>query len=259
MSLRLEFDNGAKAAFKPEQTFLQSNPRREIAAYRVDRLLGIGRVPPAIGRTFSLAELEAAVDKSQRGQVGRLRSEAIARRGQVKGEASWWIPVLADTFIGNNRVDSTDAIVTWRRWLKVGATIPEDRRELCAQLSSMTLFDFVIDNPDRWTGNNAKASEDKAVMYFMDNTMSFSRSKKGSHKNHIYLARAQVFSRRLVARLREIDEAQVRAALEPEAAPFDRLLTDPEIEALLGRRDHVLEYVDALIAEHGEDRVLVFP
>lgn len=259
LSLRLDFDNGARAAFKPEQTFLQSNPRREIAAYRIDRLLGIGRVPPAIGRSFTLAELEAAVDPSQRGQAARLRTQAVARRGLVKGEASWWIPVLGDTFIGKNRVDSTDAIVQWRRWLKVGATIPEDRRELCAQLSTMTAFDFLIDNIDRWTGNNAKTSKDGKILYFMDNTMAFSRNKKANHKNHLYLERVQTFSRRLVARLRTLDDVEIHAALEPDAAPFDRLLTDAEIAAMLGRRDVLLAYIDDLIARHGEAKVLVFP
>ena len=47
LSLRLDFASGARAAFKPEQTHPQSDPRREIAAYRIDRLLGIGHVPPA--------------------------------------------------------------------------------------------------------------------------------------------------------------------------------------------------------------------
>ena len=35
------------SAFKPEQTFPQSDPRREIAAYRIDRLLRINHVAPA--------------------------------------------------------------------------------------------------------------------------------------------------------------------------------------------------------------------
>jgi len=47
LSLRLEFRSGARAAFKPQQTHPQSDPRREIAAYRIDRMLGIGHVPPA--------------------------------------------------------------------------------------------------------------------------------------------------------------------------------------------------------------------
>ena len=40
LSLRLDFSNGTRAAFKPEQTFLQSDPRREIARDRVVDLVG---------------------------------------------------------------------------------------------------------------------------------------------------------------------------------------------------------------------------
>lgn len=259
LSLRLDFDNGARAAFKPEQTHLHSNPRREIAAYRVDRLLGIGRVPPAIGRTFELAELVAAVDKSQKPSTRRLNDEMVSRAGITKGELSWWIPVLGDMYIGRSRVDSTDAIVTWRKWLKVGAVIPEERRALCEQLSAMALFDFLIDNTDRWSGNNARASEDGGTLYFMDNTLAFSRSKRGHHKSHIYLSRVQTFSRRLVERLRSLTEAEVREALARDVEPFDRLLDDVQIKAMMSRRDVLLEYVDGLVAEHGADRVLVFP
>ena len=43
LSLRLDFDSGARAAFKPEQIHTQSNPRREIAAYVIDRLLNSAR------------------------------------------------------------------------------------------------------------------------------------------------------------------------------------------------------------------------
>ncbi len=259
LSLRLEFDNGARAAFKPEQTHLHSNPRREIAAYRLDRLLGIGRVPPAIGRSFTLAEIIAAVDKSQRHATPRLHDEMISRRGQVKGEMSWWIPVLGDMYIGKQRIDATDAIVQWRRWLKVGAVIPEDRRALCEQLSAMTLFDFLIDNTDRWTGNNARASDDGTVLYFMDNTQAFSRNRRGHNKGHIYLGRVQTFSRGLVARLRGLRIEEVREVMVHDVEPFDQILTEAEIEAVMSRRDVLLEYVDGLIAKHGENKVLVFP
>jgi Golgi casein kinase Fam20 len=259
LSLRLDFDNGARAAFKPEQIFLHSNPRREIAAYRIDRLLGIGRVPPAIGRTFTVNELVAAVDQSQKFAAHRLHDEMIARRGVTKGEMSWWIPVLGDMYIGHNRIDSTDAIVQWRKWLKAGAEIPADRYALCEQLSAMALFDFLIDNTDRWSGNNARASEDGKFLYFMDNTLAFSKKPKGSHKSLLYLQRVQTFSRGLVARIRALKVEEVRAAIAHDVEPFDKLLTDQEIDAMMARRDELMKYVDGLIAQYGEEKVLVFP
>jgi hypothetical protein len=259
LSLRLDFDNGARAAYKPEQTHLHSMPRKEIAAYRIDRMLGIGRVPPAIGRSFTLAEMVAVVDQGQKASTHRLRDEMISKRGVTKGEMSWWIPVLGDMYIGRNRIDSTDAIVQWRKWLKAGATIPVERRALCEQISAMALFDFLIDNTDRWSGNNARASEDGTVLYFMDNTLAFSKKKHGGHKSELYLRRVQTFSRGLVARIRALKEADVRAVLARDVEPFDQLLNEAEITAMMSRRDVLMEYVDGLVAQHGEAKVLVFP
>lgn len=258
LSMRLELDNGARAAFKPDQVILQL-PRREIAAYRLDRLLGIGRVPPAIARSFPLADLIAAVDPAHRGGIGRLRTDAVARNGIVRGEMSWWIPVISDVYIGAARLDETDAIVTWRRWLRIDARIPADRVGLAHQVSAMTLFDFLTDNLDRWSGNNSKTSKDGTVLYFMDNTLSFGRAMKGSYRTRRYLERCQVFSRRVVGRLRALDDATLQAALAVDRGPYDELLTRREIAAVLGRRAVALGYIDQLIATHGEDKVLAFP
>lgn len=259
LSLRLDFDNGARAAFKPEQVHPQSNPRREIAAYRLDRLLGLNRVPPAIGRALTVEEVRAAVPPSERGKTVRIADEAIARGDQLRGELSWWIPVIADGKVDGFQIDSTDGIVTWKRWLRAGGKIPDAHRALVAQISDMIVFDFLVDNTDRWTGNNAKVSEDGAVLYFMDNTMAFTANKRGHRKSHTYLGRVQTFSRRLIDRIRALTEDEVRGVMARDHAPFPRLLTDAEVSALMARRDLLLTYVDDLIAEHGADVVLALP
>ncbi len=85
LSLRLEFRSGARAAFKPQQTHPQSDPRREIAAYRIDRMLGIGHVPPAKSATFAVADLIAAADPGLRAYTEqRLADEALARDGRAR-------------------------------------------------------------------------------------------------------------------------------------------------------------------------------
>ena len=261
LSLRIDFDNGARAAFKPEQVHPQSNPRREIAAYRLDRLLGLDRVPPAVGRTFTLAELEAAVAPGQRHNLPRLRTEAIHRKGVVKGELSWWIPAIREARIAGFGIDETDGIVTWKRYLRAGAEVPAEHAWLVRQISDVIVFDFLLDNTDRWSGNNAQIGEgpDAEVLYFMDNTLALTNNPKGHRKSRTYLARVQTFSRRLIARLRALTEDEVRAAIAGDPAPFEALMTEREIAALMARRDRLLEYVDGLVAEHGEDKVLAFP
>jgi hypothetical protein len=261
LSLRLEFDNGARAAFKPEQTFLQSNPRREIAAYRLDRLLGIGRVPPAKAIAIPLDELLAATEPSHRRFITeRFAEEGIVRDGIVRGEVSWWLPEIRLAKLGPHLIDEPAGKDTWTAYLQIGATIPPNVRPLVEQVAQIVLFDVLIDNPDRWTGGNTMMSPDGTVLYFMDNTMSFSRFAYGHKSNLLALRRIQVFPRRLVERLRTLTADQIVAALGTDAEEgLAPLLAEDEVRALLTRRDNMLRHIDELIARHGEDAVLALP
>src|SRR5205085_2843555 len=111
LSLRLEFASGARAAFKPEQTYIQSDPRREIAAYRIDRLLGIGHVAPAKAYEVEIGDLVDGVDPEFRGYtVGRIRDAAVLHGTKVRGELSWWIPEIRDLKIDKWRVDEPEGM-----------------------------------------------------------------------------------------------------------------------------------------------------
>jgi hypothetical protein len=260
LSMRLEFADGSKAAFKPDQIHRQSMPRKEVAAYRIDRLLAIGRVPPALARSFSYSELTAKIASSHREFAHRLAEEAVPRGNQLRGELSWWIPVLGTGFVdGKYKIDGAAGIERWTRWLHVGDEIPVAELAMCAQLSTVTVFDFLIDNLDRWSGGNAVTTEDGRTLYFMDNQMAFSLAAEGHPKSVKNLQRTEKFSRQLVGRLRALDEPTLRAVLAPDTGPYEQLLTDSELKALLSRRDAALAYVDGLIARHGEAQVLAFP
>jgi hypothetical protein len=262
LSLRLEFESGARAAFKPQQIHPQSDPKREIAAYRIDRLLGIGHVPPAKPVVLAVDDLVAAVDPATRAYTaGRVAEEAIARAGVVRGELSWWIPEIRDVMIGPYRVDEKAGMQVWQSYLQAGATIPPDLRSLLAQLSTCVLFDVLIDNADRWTGNNTKGSVDQRTLYFMDNTLAFSIYTFGHEANLKPLYAIQVFPRAVVTKLRALTYEQIAAALSLGEDPtgMSPLLEPAEIRAILARRDHMMRYIDALIAELGEQAVLALP
>jgi hypothetical protein len=261
LSLRVDFASGGRAAFKPEQIHPQSNPRREIAAYRVDRLLGIGRVPPAIARSFPTGDVIEGFDPRTRAHGrGRIADEGRQRAGRLAGELSWWIPEIHDAKVGGHLLDTLDAILIWKPWLQIGRPIPDAARAMAEQISTLTVFDFLIDNKDRWSGANIKVAPGGDELFFMDNTMSFSRDTDGHRKSKVYLARVQKFSRRLIDRIRAIGEADRRAAVENDLGPFDDgLLDDEQIAGFMGRRAAVLAHVDRLIAKHGEDAVLAFP
>lgn len=261
LSLRLDFENGARAAFKPEQIHPQSDPRREIAAYRIDRLLGIGHVPPAKAAAIPLTELLDAVEPAYRGYItARVADEAIARGGVLRGELSWWVPEIRLAAFGRHRIDEREGRDMWTTWLQAHARIPDDVRPMVEQVSAVILFDVLIDNPDRWTGSNTEMSPDGKTLFFMDNTMSFSIFSMGHESNLGALRRIEVFPRRLVARLRSLTEDQIIEALRvTDDHGLAPLLSPTEIHAIIARRDNILRYIDDLIADLGEDAVLALP
>jgi hypothetical protein len=260
LTMRVDLANGARGAFKPEQTWWHSaHPRRDVAAYRIDRLLGIGHVPPVIGRAFPVAAVVASFEPGRQALAARrVKEEGIARpTGELAGSLSWWIPDLGSAKLGGHRLETEEGTAIWQRLLAAGAVIPDADRELVTQISTLILFDFVIDNIDRWNGRIRIAPGGHDI-FFMDNTMSFGLDADGHLRSRAALARVQKFSRRLVARLRAFTEAELRAALAPDEATFPALLTEEELRAVLGRRDAALAYIDRLVAEHGEAAVLVF-
>jgi len=260
LSLRLDFASGARAAFKPLQIHPQSDPRREIAAYRIDRLLGIGHVPPAKSAGFPVDSVVAAVEPASRAHAAqRIGDEAIARRGMLYGEVSWWIPEIKAVRIGGHLIDEPEGEAVWTEYLQAGAARPAELAPLLAQIATAIVFDVIIDNADRWSGNNTQGSPDNRTLYFMDNTLSFSQFTLGHATNLSKLHRIQVFPRALIGKLRALTLEAVATALGPDDEVLGPLLTSAELHAILARRDHVIGYLDHLIAELGDDAVLALP
>jgi hypothetical protein len=251
ISLRVTFVDGSRAAFKPLQNNPQTVPRKEIAAYRLNRLLGLNAVPPAAPRTLHREDLFGKLVPESRAYLKRLNKETIFDgEGFTRGEVSWWIPVIV-----NPRLDDEATIDQWTRWLTVGEEIPAAKRRLMAQLSTLLVFDLLQNNSDRFSGGNLLTSPDGQILFYMDNTFGFQVEPQGHVKCREMLAHAQKFSRSLVAALRRLDARAVRDSFAPD--PIE--LTDAEIDSVVARRDVALRYIDGLIARNGESRVLVFP
>lgn len=260
LSLRLDFASGARAAFKPLQIHPQSDPRHEIAAYRIDRLLGLGHVAPAKSAAFAVDDVVAAIEPAGRAYAaGRIEAEAIARGGLIIGEVSWWIPEIKVVRIGGRLIDEPEGQALWTGYLQAGADRPAELAPMLAQIAAVIVFDVVIDNSDRWSGNNTEGSANNRLLYFMDNTLAFSAFTIGHATNLSKLYRIQVFPRALVAKLRALTIETVTAAIGGEDDLLGPLLTRVEIRAIMSRRDHLLAYVDRLISELGEDAVLALP
>lgn len=183
--------------------------RHEIAAYRLDVLLGLGMIPPTVERRI------------------RMR----------KGSFQYWV----------------DGLTTKRTLLSEEREIPEDRQDHCDRMQRLAnAFDSLIANIDR-TQENIAYTEDWRVILF-DHSRSF-RTHGFYVEQLVYgdkgLSRKPLvpLPRGFVERLRELNLKTIREAV-------GKYLNTKEIQAVLKRRDLIVEEIDGQILKHGEDAVL---
>jgi len=251
ISFHLYFADGSAAAFKPEQINPQTVPRKEIAAYRINRMLGLNAVPPATGRTLHRDELVGKLPKEASFQATRIDAETtFDDEGFTRGELSYWIPVIADSHL-----DTPESVLQWTKWLTPGEEIPPEKAGIMAQLSSLLVLDMLTNNSDRFSGGNLMTTGDGKILFYMDNTFGFQVEDEGHIRCREYLFRCEKFSRKLVDALRKMDLPSLRRALETEPS----VLSDAELRSIVARKDVTLKYIDGLIAAFGADQVLVFP
>lgn len=253
LSFRIDFADGSRAAWKPAQTNLQTVPRKEVAAYRLNRLLSLNAVPPAVQRSIPREVLFGQLHPESHPSLPRIRAETIiGPNGLISGEASYWIPVIKDW-----NFDSPEGHVVIAEWLTQRQPIPFEHRAHAAQLARLVVFDFLIANPDRYSGGNMKTSADGTQLFFMDNTMSFFLDGDGLEKNRTVLYRTQRFSRGLHQALGQVDFRTLRRLMhEPDGS---EILTDAEMQAVVQRRELVQRYVADLVKQFGESNVLSIP
>jgi hypothetical protein len=255
LSFRLDFADGSRAAWKPTQTNLQTIPRKEVAAYRLNRLLGMNAVPPAAPRTVSRDELLTHLHPESLPDLPRIQAETIfGPTGKTIGTASYWIPVIKDSGF-----DTPNGHRLAQTWLSQGEHIPADQKTMAQQLSDLVVFDFLTSNPDRYSGGNMKMSPDGSQLFFMDNTMAFFIDLDGNHRTRDALTKTQRFSRTLYEALDRVNAPTLEQILAVETGSPYEILTSSEIGAVVARRDYVRRYLDGLIAEYGARNVLAFP
>ena len=255
LSFRVDFADGSRAAFKPAQTNLQTIPRKEVAAYRLNRLLGLNGVAPAAPRMVSRDELFEHLHPDTLPALPRIRAETMFNPlGKTAGVIMYWIPEIKDSGL-----DTPQGLAESAQWLSQAAPLPPQKRPVAAQLSNLIVFDFLISNPDRYSGGNMKMSPDGSRLYFMDNTMAFFLDPAGNDKTRPALQRTQRFSRHLYQALDRVTLPTLERELaEEKDSPYE-ILTPSEMRAVVARRDAVKKHIDDLVASYGEPNVLVFP
>jgi hypothetical protein len=172
------------------------------AAYRLDRLLGLNRVPPSVPRDI----------------------------GQTSGSVCLWVE---NTITEKDRRDRGLEAPNQFRWNQ--------------QKKIMVVFDNLIGNVDRNQGNIL--IDRSWRLWFIDHTRAFITASELPTPETVNRC-----ERSLYTALRKLDPETVRNELSP-------FLTGPQIDAVLVRRDLILQRLDEEIERLGDSVVLfdVFP
>ncbi len=130
---------------------------------------------------------------------------------------------------------------------------------MAAQISDLTVFDFLTANPDRYSGGNMKMSADGEQLFFMDNTMSFFVEPEGEGEEPRGAVPDAAFFARALRGARPHHVPTLERALAQEPGAAYEILTPAEIPAVVARRQIVRSYIAELIAQFGAKSVLFFP
>jgi hypothetical protein len=275
LAFQITLADGTQGYFKPQQTFSAAHWYSEIAAYYLDRELGLGRVPPTTGRRFQWSELRAAANGDER--VSEL---GIASDGTIKGAFIWWIPEpLKRVRMGRN----------WERWVRVQSALPitpyqrpvdyradlnhrpgireatDARRPVAqspdieqrpAELSDLIVFDYLTQNVDRWGGDftNVRSRGEGGPLVYLDNGAGFWLGNQRLGLMEARLKAVQRFRRSTVEAVRGLDIERFSERLR--ADPLAPVLNDKQLDGLAQRRRALLEHVDEMIARFGEERAV---
>ena len=111
------------------------------------------------------------------------------------------------------------------------------------QLSRMKIFDNLILNEDRNARNFMVDPEHHIVL--IDHSRAFLSKKKIGKGNKL----PSQYDRQLMAKLQTLDREQLDARLED-------ILMGGQIKAIIGRRDKLVEHMDKMIKERGEENIM---
>lgn len=250
-------------AFKPRTRTHRDGWQREIAAYRIGRVLGIDNVAPATARRVPAWEIRDRIhpdfggSETWRDLYATLLPEP---NDEVPGAAIYWVPELTDLGLDRGR-----GLSEWRTWLaQEGPICPEDRRALCRDLSNMLVFDYLVANWDRFSGGNVQGLAStpegpRVIVRDHDVTLAGSIPTELHDRIRERLGWTERFSRRVIGAVRRLDRDALEAALATEPSHAEApLLTPASIDGVLARRATLLSYVGALVDRYGEDVVFTF-
>ena len=283
---RLIKDKTTIAAYKPFQKRFQSNYRSEIAAYRLCPVMKCGfDVPVNLPVVFEFQEFSRLYARNASNPKAEFTEIIPTPNGdgshRVDGTFKQWIPEYADFPIELKSL--------WRAWLNPGTTredlqrpaseiVPEvakkhelgarfadklaphlenlTKYELARQISNLIVFDFLVNNWDRFSGVPKLYGINCQIVHgrlmSIDNGAAFAKTPNSKPRQH--LEQIQRFSRLTYDAIRAFDKESLTKALFPSPSPMEL----EKIDTFWALRDAYLNYVEQCIEKNGEDETFFF-
>jgi hypothetical protein len=257
--LKMTFREGPyHAAFKAATREKPRGYLAEVAAYRLARCLGLNNVPPAVTRLLHRKMVGERLEEEHAAMWPELEEQMTwTKSGHARGAAIFWVNGMRDlgleTRSGMRRVTE---------WLRIDGELPERKRVLAAELSTMLALDYLMGNGDRFSGGNLKGDQSGEHVIVRDHDMAFPpRLPDRAHRRILrYMLRVERFSHDFYRRLKLLTPKSFGKQLSLDPASAHRPLLDPrQVRGLFDRRATLLSHIATLISQHGEERVLVFP
>ncbi len=275
LAFKITLADGTQGYFKPEQSFSAAHWYSEVAAYYLDRELGLGRVSPTTGRAFAWSPLKRAAKKDK-----RVAEVKVRRGGVVRGAFIWWIP---------EKLKRLELGRQWERWVRVQPNLPitpyqrpvdyradlnkrpgtreatdpsrprattPDTAERAAELSDLIVFDYLIQNVDRWGGNftNVRTRRIGGPLIYLDNGAGFWLGEQELGLLHSRLKALQRFRRTTVEAVRSLDIDRFASRMKTD--PLAPILNHRQLEGLRHRRATFLSHVERMQQRFGEAEAL---
>lgn len=257
VSMRVRFKDGKKAALKAEQTGHPTDPRSEIAGYHMDRILGFGRTAPVVGRRFAMAEVRAALvaSKAESAFLERLDKLVVKDDHVDAALIAWHTAPLVEE----------ETAPAWTLPLDAKEPVVKDQFPKLAEWSDLVVFDFLVDNPDRYSGGNILRLDKGGPLVFLDQGAAFGRARLAAGlTTKAKLEKDCRFRKETLAALKKVGsgapkEGSLGALLQKSVArdPLAPVLDDAQVAGVDARVRALEAHVSACSAKLGAAHVLV--
>lgn len=215
--------------YKPRHhVHLFTRPQGEVGAYRINRLLGMNHVPPAVLRTFNGSVIHSAFKRHALPErLEQLEREVLREAtDEMVGAMLLWVD-------GAVNYDPSPSLLD--KMSRPEATLLPREQALVWDLSWMFVLDHLTNNYDRFTGGNILRKRDGRLV-FIDNGAAFGPDREW--KAALRKQRLRRLTRHAPAFTRALRRVEPRVI----ASCVGEVLSQRDIIEVLSRRDELLSH-----------------